>query len=679
VPTSRLKTDPLPGQGVMGVLNWALNIQIPRTAVNRRTLARHRKDTGLRTQRQEPSGEGERPSVVTLGAVHVSSKNVSRKLEALTAVGRVLVSTSDYQKVLATLIASVSQQVNAESAAFFLHDPVENELVIQRPAFGVSDVLFDEASEQLRFPLSIPTRTRNVLLAREPFIDNDVHWGVGPIRLAELVGCRKMIVCPLVVEDRAIGVYTVMNKHDAEFTDEDLDLLMALAPYMAVTIESAAMYRELREQRRQLERAIQVHDELSRGAFDAPDVAPLAERLSRLVFRRVAVLDSECRLLARSSSSSALDWSATVRERVCDQLSAQGLEAGLPSTHIRLRASSEIEVGFVGARVVAGERTEGYILVEEDPSTPMDLIDVKALEHAATVFAFQLLRQRTAYEVERRLKGDLFEALFRLSDQQEAEHIIGRLGYQTTGPWRVARILCLSDARPRGVGHDPNLGLESRVHAALTGAWQRAHPRIPIAPWKSGFLSLVAPSDADYFDDHERNLSLVETLAAAVSAVAPDLRVFFSLGTLVRQARELVQSLERAEEALSIAQELGLADRPVYADELRVHEVLLSSMRNSAGPKELVKALIQPIADYDRTHSTDLLGTLRTFVGLNHAHGATADKLFLHTNTLRQRLRRIELLVNVNLTNSDERFGLELALKLYDLQQHRRNIESPSD
>ena len=42
VPTSGLKIDPLPGQGVTGVLNWALNIQIPRTLVNRRTRARHR-------------------------------------------------------------------------------------------------------------------------------------------------------------------------------------------------------------------------------------------------------------------------------------------------------------------------------------------------------------------------------------------------------------------------------------------------------------------------------------------------------------------------------------------------------------------------------------------------------------------------------------------------------------
>jgi DNA-binding PucR family transcriptional regulator len=93
----------------------------------------------------------------------------------------------------------------------------------------------------------------------------------------------------------------------------------------------------------------------------------------------------------------------------------------------------------------------------------------------------------------------------------------------------------------------------------------------------------------------------------------------------------------------------------------------------------LVKALINPIAQYDLTHATDLLGTLRTFVSLNHAHGATAGKLSLHTNTLRQRLKRIEQLTHVDLANSDERFGLELALKLYDLQQRRGTIVFSTD
>ena len=42
VPMFDLEIDPLPGQGVTGVLNWALNIHTPRPLVIRRVWARHR-------------------------------------------------------------------------------------------------------------------------------------------------------------------------------------------------------------------------------------------------------------------------------------------------------------------------------------------------------------------------------------------------------------------------------------------------------------------------------------------------------------------------------------------------------------------------------------------------------------------------------------------------------------
>ena len=41
VPISGLRIDPLPGQGVTGALNWALNMHSPRTLVNHCVRARH--------------------------------------------------------------------------------------------------------------------------------------------------------------------------------------------------------------------------------------------------------------------------------------------------------------------------------------------------------------------------------------------------------------------------------------------------------------------------------------------------------------------------------------------------------------------------------------------------------------------------------------------------------------
>src|SRR5687767_10988805 len=90
-----------------------------------------------------------------------------QQLEALVEIGRVLVSTGDYERVLATMIATVSERMGAESAGFCLYDPERNELALQRPAFGLHD---DSIIEQFRISLTGGSRTQKVFTDRQPFI-----------------------------------------------------------------------------------------------------------------------------------------------------------------------------------------------------------------------------------------------------------------------------------------------------------------------------------------------------------------------------------------------------------------------------------------------------------------------------------------------------------------------------
>jgi DNA-binding PucR family transcriptional regulator len=58
----------------------------------------------------------------------------------------------------------------------------------------------------------------------------------------------------------------------------------------------------------------------------------------------------------------------------------------------------------------------------------------------------------------------------------------------------------------------------------------------------------------------------------------------------------------------------------------------------------------------------DLIKTLDAFIRLHGGVNAVARNLFLHRNTVRQRLRRIAKLTGADLANSDDRLALQLAL-----------------
>ncbi len=72
--------------------------------------------------------------------------------------------------------------------------------------------------------------------------------------------------------------------------------------------------------------------------------------------------------------------------------------------------------------------------------------------------------------------------------------------------------------------------------------------------------------------------------------------------------------------------------------------------------------LVDPLEEYDREHGSDLIRTLRAFFAANANASETADRLYLHRNSLAYRLSRISELVGLNLKDPRARLALQLGL-----------------
>jgi DNA-binding PucR family transcriptional regulator len=77
---------------------------------------------------------------------------------------------------------------------------------------------------------------------------------------------------------------------------------------------------------------------------------------------------------------------------------------------------------------------------------------------------------------------------------------------------------------------------------------------------------------------------------------------------------------------------------------------------------------VMRIAEYDRLRSTALLRTLEEFLRRRGNISATAEALYVHPNTLRQRLRRIGEISGLDL-RTDDWLMIEIAVKMVRLQQ----------
>lgn len=91
------------------------------------------------------------------------------------------------------------------------------------------------------------------------------------------------------------------------------------------------------------------------------------------------------------------------------------------------------------------------------------------------------------------------------------------------------------------------------------------------------------------------------------------------------------------------------------------HETLLASV-----PAPVMRLfrdrLLGPLADYDARHNADLLPTLRSFLACDGSWSACASRMYVHVNTVRYRIGRIEALTGRDLSALPDRVDFFLAL-----------------
>jgi len=122
--------------------------------------------------------------------------------------------------------------------------------------------------------------------------------------------------------------------------------------------------------------------------------------------------------------------------------------------------------------IAVGTHFGGYLAVLPAGAS-LDVLDTRAIEHAAGIFALEMLREQSAYEVESRLKGDVLQDLFTGSyrDEDEAAGLLRRLGYTLPGAYRVARVEAAAAAGDRegrpARWQEEMQGPQSRLYSAL--------------------------------------------------------------------------------------------------------------------------------------------------------------------------------------------------------------------
>ncbi len=154
---------------------------------------------------------------------------------------------------------------------------------------------------------------------------------------------------------------------------------------------------------------------------------------------------------------------------------------------------------------------------------------------------------------------------------------------------------------------------------------------------------------------------LAESVADAVRRVT---QLPVSVG--IARAHQLSGGLARVRSEAHQARLVAALDKSgpgwANASDITSHLLLLANATEDVR-ETLRRRLVAPIAEYDRTHRTDLVHSLSVFLDASCSWQAAAQALHIHVNTLRYRIARVEQLLGRDLTTMGDRVDVYLGLR----------------
>jgi GAF domain-containing protein len=460
---------------------------------------------------------------------------------------------------------------------------------------------------------------------------------------------QSMVAVPILSRaEETIGVIVLHTEAPHEFTEDTLKLLVHIASLVSGAIENAQLYDQ---QRRRVDSLTDL-SQLAQDVAAAVDVGGLGELVVRGAH---GLLGAEICQLYRPDSAGA-NWevvagwpSATSPPPTVS--AAELMHAVLDGRRGRATAPNlwpNLEVGdLLVTPLAAGEERVGVLCAGSPVGHRFNEEETeiaRAIAHLAAVAIkrLELIEGLTNATIVK----DLFEALAAGASAFAATKA-AEVRCDLTQPYVIA---C---AEPAG-GREQGTG-EWREAAEVLGRELSQLARrsaIEAGPGPVRALLAVGTRRAQQF---EELLRMLRELGRSVGAA-------IGVSELHTVPIDAARAFREAVDASLIGRVLIAEGGAIGYSELGAYRYLVHIAADDA-PHDRMREAVDRLIAYDNKRRTALLDTLERYLAERRSVIESARALFIHPNTLRQRLGRIEELTGLNL-DRDDLLSLELAIKL---------------
>lgn len=560
---------------------------------------------------------------------HARLRRREHELGTLFSSARELAEVRDTEQLLDRLVGRAHEILGCDVTYLSEFDQETRELHV-RTTIGTYTPEF----RRLRVPAGrglasaiAETRTASWVSRYSEYLADRHEAGID--RAVELEGIISILGVPMLSGDDVLGVLFVATREERTFAAEQVALLSALADHASVVLQTARMLRETREALDRLtehlterDRANVVHQELVQVVLAGGRFDQLVRTLASALGRQVTIIDAEDRVVASSARGNP-----TISPEVRAAIATSSV-----SGHCQI-----INDGAVAA-MRAGAQDFGALLFGKG-DFELGPVDRRTIERAAQVCSLLELQQQAVANAEGRILSDLVVDILdaRPGRRDDLERRARRFGVVLADLDTVQLYVVAGDQRANALAAARRLvgdgGLVGRGH---------------------GVVVVLLNSRQANVNARDLREHIGRRVGGPVLAVLPP-------------RGDLAESFTLALRTSRLLDVLGVDDAVVDTDEYLPYASVFDTDRRSL--TSFIEGQLRPVLAYDEERGTELVATLRAFVRCNASPTKAARLLNFHTNTILQRLERLDVLLGPGWREDDRFFRISLAVRLHGMMR----------
>ncbi|GIP37827.1 transcriptional regulator [Paenibacillus sp. J31TS4] len=291
--------------------------------------------------------------------------------------------------------------------------------------------------------------------------------------------------------------------------------------------------------------------------------------------------------------------------------------------------------------IAVDKQTVGRLLIGKES---LDELELVCVEQARLVFSLEFMGRKIAEDTEARLRGSFFEEVLAglPFSRQEVESKGRQFGLRPEWSWEVW--LLEADAAILAPGTPFSAELEEAL------ALEAARRRVKAHAMRQGERLVLMLAVDDARSDAGRGTAGPADAGSAWTAVlepilAPWKQVRAGIGSR-RPLWEASRGYTEARRALALGSRLDKRRQLLPYDDVEIFQLLLEAAE-SVNFEPLIDKKIGKLAAYDRENGTELVTTLYYYLATGGSLYETANRLFIHRNSVKYRMDRIREIAGV--------------------------------